>query len=283
MVRKSGLLIFLVILASLVMTVPALAGGWAVITLDNLPGDITPGHPLTIGFMVRQHGNHPMEGLDPVITLSQAETGERISVAAVPGDEPGHYLATLNFPSEGRWNWSIQAFSMNQEMPQLTVGAIPVASREAPRMALPLPMAAGSLGIVFTLAALVILVRKRARWAFALVIAGLLISSLGFLSAAAGSSPAAPFKAQDGSLEEAGQELFLAKGCITCHNHENIQRDRDTIYVDVGPDLSSFTADPDYLRSWLQDPASVKPRTEMPDLDLDNDEIEALIAFLNVK
>jgi hypothetical protein len=32
---------------------------------------------------------------------------------------------------------------------------------------------------------------------------------------------------------------------------------------------------------WLQNPASVRPNTEMPDLDLDMAEIDALITFLS--
>jgi cytochrome c2 len=283
MIRKSVLWILLLLAATLLAGTPVLAGGWAVITLDNLPGEIIPGQPVTIGFTVLQHGEHPMEGLDPVITLSQTGTGERLTFTAVLGDGPGHYQATLNIPSEGRWEWTIQAFSMNQEMPPLTVGPAPLASQGSPGTSLNLPMATGSLGVVLTLAALWILLRKRARWAFALVLAGLLVSSLGFLSAAAGSSPPESNEAQDSSLEAIGQQLFLAKGCITCHNHNEVRRDGDTIYVDVGPDLSSFSADPDYLRRWLQDPASIRPETLMPDLDLEEGEIQALIAFLNAK
>lgn len=283
MVRKSALRIMLVFAVSLLAVTPVLAGGWAVITLDELPGEITPGQPLAIGFMVRQHGSHPMEGLEPTITLVRTGTRGRLTVPAVAGDEAGHYRATLNFPTEGRWNWSIQAFSMNQEMPPLTVGSATIPTREASGMAFPLPAAAGGLGVLLTLVAFGILLRQRARWAIPLVAAGLLVSSFGFLSAAAGSSPAAPPKVPVGSFEGTGRQLFLAKGCITCHNHDEVSREGDTIFVDVGPDLSTLTADPAYLRSWLHDPVSIKPETLMPDLDLADGEIEALVAFLNAK
>jgi cytochrome c oxidase subunit 2 len=44
--------------------------------------------------------------------------------------------------------------------------------------------------------------------------------------------------------------------------------------------LSSRSYDPDFLRSWLKDPAAVRPGTQMPKLRLSAEEIEALIAFL---
>ena len=49
----------------------------------------------------------------------------------------------------------------------------------------------------------------------------------------------------------------------------------------LGPELSDYSSAPDFLAQWLADPASVDPNTVMPDLDLDEAEIEALIAFLN--
>jgi cytochrome c2 len=281
MVRKFIFWLGFTIIVSLLVVLPAIAGGWAVITLDGLPGEVTPAEPLEIGFMVRQHGQTPMAGLEPVVTLSNLTTGDKFSVQAEPGDEPGHYQAILNIPSEGQWNWSIQAFSMNQEMPPLNVGPTRAANQEAGRAALPLPYVASGFGVVLTLAALGILLRKRARWAYALVLAGLLISGFGFISASANSStPAAPDNPEI-SLEETGRQLFLAKGCITCHNHEEVLRTRETIFVDVGPDLSKFTADPAYLSGWLKDPASIKPKTEMPNLGLSESEIEALVAFVN--
>lgn len=281
MVRKPELWILFTLIASLLAAVPALAGGWAVITLDDLPGDIPPGQPLEISFTVRQHGTHPMDGLEPVVTLSHPGTGEEVSVMAEPGDGPGHYRAVLNLPVEGHWNWSIEAFTMNQQMPPLTVGMAPGPGRDTGKFSLSLPVAAGSLGMTIALASLGILMRKRARYAYALVLAGLMIGGLGFLSASAGKSSVAPPDFQTGSLEETGRQLFMAKGCVTCHSHDEIIRDRDSIYTDIGPDLSNFTADPAYLRSWLQDPASIKPETYMPDLELADGEIDALIDFLN--
>ncbi len=54
--------------------------------------------------------------------------------------------------------------------------------------------------------------------------------------------------------------------------------------IDMGaPDLSKFSASPEALHLRLKDPASVKSDTMMPNLELKETEIEALIAFINSK
>ena len=65
------------------VTIAALAaaafsfGGWAVITVDDLPQALTVGHPTSIGFMVRQHGHAPLNGLTPTIVASAENTSVR--------------------------------------------------------------------------------------------------------------------------------------------------------------------------------------------------------------
>ena len=73
-----------------------------------------------------------------------------------------------------------------------------------------------------------------------------------------------------------GQAVFLAKGCATCHPHASVQGRG----LKVGPDLTGYRGDPLFLRRWLHDPAAVRPNTEMPNLNLHPDEIEALVSFL---
>src|SRR5215207_11731011 len=121
----------LALLLALGFTFSGFAGGWAVITLDELPTDVLAGEPLTIGFTVRQHGITPMSGLDPTVTASLLENDEFV-VHAEAGDKPGHYTATLTFPKEGNWEWSIQAFTMDQPMPSLNVTAAQPASANQP-------------------------------------------------------------------------------------------------------------------------------------------------------
>src|SRR5215208_3146534 len=110
------------LLLALVITIPVFAGGWAVITLDELPVDVVAGEPLTIGFTVRQHGITLMDGLYPTVT-ARLPKGDSFLVNAEPDGTPGHYTATLTFPQEGDWEWAIQAFTMHQPMPVLHVAA----------------------------------------------------------------------------------------------------------------------------------------------------------------
>ena len=75
-----------------------------------------------------------------------------------------------------------------------------------------------------------------------------------------------------------GKALFRAKGCATCHAHAALGETRGG---GVGPALTDYRPDPDFVRRWLRDPAAVRPGTRMPALGLSDEEIEALIAFLS--
>ena len=81
--------------------------------------------------------------------------------------------------------------------------------------------------------------------------------------------------------------MFLAKGCAACHVHnKNEYTEPKDSYgyfgaINTGPNLTDFRADPDYLARWLSSPKSIRPNTVMLDLDLSEEEINALVAFLN--
>lgn len=80
-----------------------------------------------------------------------------------------------------------------------------------------------------------------------------------------------------------GRTLFSVKGCAQCHELSTVAGSGRFF---GGPGLgnptvlSTYKAVPDYLRLWLKDPKSVKATATMPNLGLSQDEIEALIAFL---
>jgi cytochrome c2 len=77
---------------------------------------------------------------------------------------------------------------------------------------------------------------------------------------------------------EHGRALFLDKGCVTCHVNSRVA---GNTVVPVGPELTTYTRDAEFLRRWLADPPAVKPGTQMPNLQLSAAEIEDLIAFIN--
>lgn len=119
----------LVVLVVLLVAVPAvLAGGWATVTLDELPGDVHAGEPFTLGFMVLQHGVTPVHDLgkgypvEPMIVATNPTTGERVEVIAKPTAELGHFAVEMTLPSEGDWEWSITPRPFGeQELEPLTV------------------------------------------------------------------------------------------------------------------------------------------------------------------
>lgn len=80
-----------------------------------------------------------------------------------------------------------------------------------------------------------------------------------------------------------GGQLFAVMGCITCHANGRIQNDSKYWTIKAGPNLTKFSASPESLRLRLNDPASVKSDMQMPDLNLSDAEIEALIASINSK
>src|SRR5207247_4463218 len=72
-------------LASLIA---AAIGGWAVITVEQLPNYVTAGQPVTLMFTVRQHGVTRLSGLKPSI---EARSGDvTTTAAACDGRETGH-------------------------------------------------------------------------------------------------------------------------------------------------------------------------------------------------
>jgi len=80
MIRRSILSCAVVVAALLALAAPALAGGWAVITLDSLPKEVRAGQPLHLGFVIRQHGRTPVNtdwdghALKPVLTARKTTT-----------------------------------------------------------------------------------------------------------------------------------------------------------------------------------------------------------------
>jgi mono/diheme cytochrome c family protein len=86
------------------------------------------------------------------------------------------------------------------------------------------------------------------------------------------------------SQVETGRQLFLAKGCITCHYNDRAANRSDYWTIEIGaPDLSNYSSAPEILFIRLKDPAAAKSDTQMPQLNLKKEEIEALVAFINSK
>lgn len=81
---------------------------------------------------------------------------------------------------------------------------------------------------------------------------------------------------RDESLIAQGEKLFRKKkSCFACHQLE----DEGGL---LGPDLSraGFSYTPEWIFTWIGNPQRIKPQSKMPNLGLDNEECQAITAFL---
>jgi hypothetical protein len=244
-----------------------------------------------------QHGVTPMTNLEPSVTASLSN-GKPLTFFATPEGKPGYYTATLTFPEAGEWEWSIQAFTMDQKMPVLNVAASstaavsqPVAKSEPAKLGISPLLIVGIFALATGFAGLVVAFRHKSRFTLGLTVVCLLIGVASLIAASASlveveaQSSSETHDLASASRTELGEQLFVAKGCITCHVNSKVPNSRDywTIPYENATNLSNFSAHPDVLRMRLKDPTSVKSDTKMPNLDLTEVEIEALVAFINSK
>ena len=84
----------------------------------------------------------------------------------------------------------------------------------------------------------------------------------------------------------AGHAAIIEAGCGACHRIPDVPNARSM----VGPPLDSWpqrsfiagtlTNSPDNLARWIADPQQIRPGTAMPDLDLDDETIADIVAYL---
>ena len=198
------------------------AGGWSVITVDDLPEFVRAGEPFTLTYAVRQHGVSLISNLAGRV---EAQSGDQVVVAPAVGAKPGYYKATLTLPRAGSWTLNVSS-GFAESMTGRPTGVD--IHRDGPPMKL--------LAV----------------------------------------SAAAPPPAVQTSAER-GLQLYVSKGCVSCHAHAR----SGVRSLDVGPDLTSVAGEPDYLRTVLL--RGVRRRDLdmlMPDLGLRTFEIDALVHFL---
>ena len=209
--RNTGLATIAIALLS---GVAAYYGGWAIVTVENLPDQLVAGQPYNMTFSIRQHGEELLTDLSPYVELRSGKS--EMVARAVATNRAGYYTATLNVPKAGEWNATIETSFGKSKLKLLPIAAVATGSR----------------------------------------------------TVAAFSPP------------ERGHRLFVAKGCLACHQHARVE---GSGYYKVGPDLTDKKFAADYLKQFLADP-SIKPRTteaRMPKLNLEPAEIGALVAFIN--
>jgi mono/diheme cytochrome c family protein len=82
-------------------------GGWAVVSVQDLPDYAVAGEALTLTYYVRQHGEELMPNLKGSVTA--VSRGRSVEVAARAASQRGYYTASLTLPNEGDWSITINS------------------------------------------------------------------------------------------------------------------------------------------------------------------------------
>jgi len=88
------------------------------------------------------------------------------------------------------------------------------------------------------------------------------------------------------SLVSQGAQVFANGACVTCHTLRGTPAQ-----AKIGPDLTHFGSrkslaantlpnTPENLAKWLRNPQAVKPGNDMPNLNLSDQDVDALVAYL---
>lgn len=103
---------------------------------------------------------------------------------------------------------------------------------------------------------------------------------------------ARPADSPDDQVAQRGEELFETATCVACHAIDGYETNAGTAAnVRIGPDLTHFASrglfaggvlenTEENIKAWLANPQALKPGSQMPNLGLPQDEIDALAAYL---
>ncbi|MGY6501446.1 MAG: c-type cytochrome [Acidimicrobiales bacterium] len=99
------------------------------------------------------------------------------------------------------------------------------------------------------------------------------------------SRPRSPALVSEGNAE-VGREVIVETGCGSCHRIPGIPNANAL----VGPPLDSWSRrsfiagtlsnNEENLSRWLADPQEIRPGSAMPDLDLSDDQVADVVAYL---
>lgn len=266
----------------LLLSTPLFAGGWAVVTVDELPQQLRAGEATPLGFTIRQHGQHPVNVEDVFVRATNPASGETLTFPARQAGADGHYVVDILLPTAGLWEWEIQPgwFPVATMAPMSVVEQTTAIHETGIRV----NALVGWLPWLFTALGAVLLSSAALSPRFANRRRRLITGAVGLLVVVSGLGWAVlltrlptTLAAQSVATADYGRALFFAKGCNSCHLHEGARNDWTT---ESGPNLTHYQNTAEYLHGWLKDPQAIKPNTAMPNLGLKPHEIDALAAFL---
>lgn len=145
------------VLAAALIAVPAAgAGGFATVGLSSLPPE--DGSAWNVELTILQHGRTPMDGLIPTIVIQKGD-GAPQTFTATPAGKPGHYRATVAFPSDGTWSYTINdGFTRTHTFAPVTISGVGGGEGAFPWLTATIAAAIG-----LALAALLALLARRRR------------------------------------------------------------------------------------------------------------------------
>jgi YtkA-like len=158
------LLLTLAAVGALAVAGTASAGGWATAGVSPPPDDPTAGSTWEAKITVLQHGQTPLVGISPTISLI-GKGGQRETFQTKATDEPGVYLAKVKFPAAGSWSYEVyDGFGEYGGAQTHTFGAISVGP-SAGGSGVELPPTPVFVGVLLALGAVIALVlgMRRAR------------------------------------------------------------------------------------------------------------------------
>jgi len=170
--RRRSRPLFLALFASLAVTSVAIAGGWAQVTVTDLPADPVADGETTIGLVVMQHGMTAVSWPTLTVVATDAGSGAIVRTDARPAGPTGSYVATIRFPAAGDWTLMFESNDLSMEggaVVRIASPAAPAAAPSAPSTTVPTGSAAltvvlGALALgVLVLAALTIRGRRGGR------------------------------------------------------------------------------------------------------------------------
>jgi mono/diheme cytochrome c family protein len=101
----------------------ASTGGWATITVEDLPDYLVVQQPVKLTFSIRQHGVELKTGLSPAVEASNGDA--RLRVAATPAGKPGYYSAAFSPDRAGEWSIGIHSGFLDSRIALSPITATP--------------------------------------------------------------------------------------------------------------------------------------------------------------
>jgi mono/diheme cytochrome c family protein len=102
-------------------------GGWASVTVEDVPDYLVAGQPVTLNYTVRAHGKEPVSGLNASIDVRSGDQTMTIPVTA--GAKAGRYTATLTPSRTGDWTIVINTGFWPKKVTLLPITAIAAGAR----------------------------------------------------------------------------------------------------------------------------------------------------------